>query len=149
MVEPLAPVEEQSIGQLLRRIVTGLNELVDRQIELVKREARENVVDVLKASKTLAIGAGLGLLAALLLLNLLAMTIVLGFNEIGARWVPIIGPWLGWILLIIIIAVLGFVTYRLIVRGIEEVQISPVGRTRQTLGEDIEWAQRLLTRNGR
>jgi tetrahydromethanopterin S-methyltransferase subunit F len=34
-------------------------------------------------------------------------------------------------------------------RGINQVKLSPIERTRKTVQEDIEWAQQLLTRNGR
>ena len=140
MAAQLPRTEQQSIGQLLRRVINGLNGLVDRQIQMAKQEAKEDLSEVLGAGKTLGIGAGIAVLGALLLLNVLTMAIVLSLNMI---W-----PWLGWIVIVLIIAGVFFVAYRFIMRGIREIRITPVDRTRQTLREDIRWARHLLTRNG-
>ena len=137
----LPPTERQSIGQLLRRIVNGLNGLVDRQIQMVKQEAKEDLLEVLGAGKTLGIGAGIALLGALILLNVLTMAIVLSLNMV---W-----PWLGWIVIVLIIGVIFFVAYRFVMRGLREIRVTPIDRTRQTLREDVKWARHLLTRNGR
>ena len=141
MAAQLPRTEQQSIGQLLRRIVNGLNGLVDRQIQMAKQEAREDLSEVLGAAKTLGIGAGIALLGALLLLNVLTMAIVLSLNMI---W-----PWLGWIVIVLIIGAIFFVAYRFVMRGIREIKVTPVDRTRRTLREDIRWARHLLTRNGK
>ncbi len=141
MAEQLPPTERQSIGQLLRRIVNGLNGLVDRQVQLVKQEAKEELFQVLGAGKTLGIGAGIAAVAGLILLNVLTLAIVVFFN-----W--LFWP-LGWIVIVVIIGVLGFFAYRFVRRGIEEVKIKPVERTRRTLREDVTWARRLLTRNAK
>ncbi len=141
MAAQLPKTEQQSIGQLLRRVVNGLNGLVDRQVQLAKQEGKENLWEALGAGKTLGIGAGIALLGSLLLLNALTMAIVLSLNMI---W-----PWLGWIVIVIIIGVLFFLAYRFAMRGLREVRIQPLGRTRRTLKEDIKWARHLLTRNGK
>ena len=141
MAAQLPRTEQQSIGQLLRRVINGLNGLVDRQIQMAKQEAKEDLLEVLGAGKTLGIGAGIAMLGALLLLNVLTMAIVLSLNMI---W-----PWLGWIVIVLIIAGVFFAAYRFIMRGIREIRITPIDRTRRTLREDIRWARHLLTRNGR
>ena len=141
MAAQLPRTEQQSIGQLLRRVINGLNGLVDRQIQMAKQEAKEDLFEVLGAGKTLGIGAGIAVLGALLLLNVLTMAIVLSLNMI---W-----PWLGWIVIVLIIAGVFFAAYRFIMRGIREIRITPVDRTRHTLREDIRWARHLLTRNGK
>ncbi|MCC6179939.1 MAG: phage holin family protein [Chloroflexi bacterium] len=149
MAQQLPPTDQQSTGQLFRRIVNGLNGLVNRQIQLVKQEIKEDIFEVLKASKTLAIGAGIAIVGALILLNVAMLMLILGFNEIGNWLVPGIGRFLGWLLAIILLVVVFFVAYRFVRRGIQEVKISPVARTRTTLGEDVQWARQLLTRNGK
>ena len=141
MAAQLPRTEQQSIGQLLRRVINGLNGLVDRQIQMAKQEAKEDLFEVLGAGKTLGIGAGIAVLGALLLLNVLTMAIVLSLNMI---W-----PWLGWIVIVLIIAGVFFAAYRFIMRGIREIRITPIDRTRRTLREDIRWARHLLTRNGK
>ena len=141
MAAQLPRTEQQTVGQLLRRVVNGLNGLVDRQIQMAKQEVKEDLWEVLGAGKTLALGAGIGLLGALLLLNVLTMAIVLSLNEI---W-----RWLGWIVIVLIIGAIFFVAYRFVMRGIREIRVTPVDRTRRTLREDIRWARHLLTRNGK
>jgi hypothetical protein len=77
------------------------------------------------------------------------MMIVLGLNEIGSWFIPYVGKFLGWIVILIVIGVAFFVAYRVVIRGIREIRMSPLEDTRATLSEDITWARQLLTRNGR
>jgi uncharacterized membrane protein YqjE len=141
VAEQLPSTPNQTIGQLLRRVVNGVNGLVDRQIQMAKQEAKEDVLQVLGAAKTLAIGAGIAALGALILLNVVTLAIVLSLNMI---W-----PWLGWIVIVLIIAGVFFAAYTFVRRGIREVRVTPVQRTRRTLREDIKWARHLLTRSAR
>ena len=141
MAEQLPRTEQQSIGQLLRRIVNGLNSLVERQIQIAKQEVKEDVLDVLRAGKTLGIGIGVALVGLLILLNVITMAIILSLNMV---W-----PWLGWIVIGLILVALFIVAFTVIKRGVREIRISPVDRTRRTLKEDATWARRLLTRNGK
>lgn len=141
MAEQLPRTEQQSIGQLIRRTINGVSGLVDRQIEIAKQEAKENVFELLGAGKTLGIGIGIALVGALVLLNVLTVALILSLNMV---W-----PWLGWIVIVIVIAALFFVAYRFVMRGVQEVQIKPIARTRRTLREDVRWARQLLTRNAK
>jgi hypothetical protein len=147
VAELLPPTEEQSIAQLFRRIVNGLNGLIDRQIQLAKQEAKENLFEVLGASKTLAIGAGIGVVGALFLLNLFTLALVLGLNEVSG-WLGV-GKWLGWVVGFLLLVALFAVTYIVVRRGLREVRVSPLSRTRQTLMEDADWAGHLLTPSGK
>ncbi|MGE3270882.1 MAG: phage holin family protein [Chloroflexota bacterium] len=149
MAQQLPPTDRQSTTQLFRRIVNGVNGLVDRHVQLVKQELKEELFTVLGAAKTLSIGVAVAIIGALVLLNVVVMMLVLGLNEIGGWLLPGIGQFLGWFVIIVLIAAVFFFAYKLVMRGIEEVKISPVERTRETVKEDIEWAQRLLTRNGK
>jgi hypothetical protein len=149
VAQQLPPTDRQSTTQLFRRIVNGVNGLVDRHVQLVKQELKEELLTVVGASKTLIFGAALGIVGALVLLNVLVTVLVLGLNEIGGWLWPGPGQFLGWLAIIILIVAVFFVTYKLVVRGINEVKLTPIERTRKTVQEDIEWAQRLLTRNGR
>jgi uncharacterized membrane protein YqjE len=145
LAEQLPPTDQQSIAQLLRRIINGLNGLVDRQVQLVKQELKEDLFEVLRAAKTLGIGAGIAAAGALILLNVVVLMIILGLNEIGSWFIPYVGKFLGWIVMFALLAGLFFLAYRYVMRGIKEVQISPLDRTRKTLGEDVDWARHLLT----
>ena len=149
MAQQLPPTERQSTTQLFRRIVHGVNGLVDRHVQLVKQELKEELLDVFGASKTLIFGGAVAVVGALVLLNVLVMMLVLGLNEIGGWLWPGPGQFLGWLVIIILLVVVFYVAYRLVMRGIREVQLSPIEQTRATVQEDIEWARQLLTRNGR
>jgi uncharacterized membrane protein YqjE len=141
VAEQLPPTNEQSIGQLIRRIINGLNGIVDRQVQLVKQEIKEDILEVVGASKTLAIGAGIAVVGLLILLNVVTMAIVLSLNMV---W-----PWLGWIVIVLLIGVIMFVAFLFAKRGLREIRVTPIDRTRRTLKEDARWARQLLTRNGK
>ena len=145
----LPATDRQSTNQLFRRVVNGLNGLVDRHVQLVKQELKEELLTLLAAGKTLGIGAAIAVVGALVLLNVVVMMVVLGLNEIGSWFIPYVGKFLGWIVILIVIGVTFYVAYRLAIRGVREVQISPLEGTREALREDIEWARQLLTRNER
>lgn len=149
MAAQLPPTDRQSTTQLFRRIVNGLNGLVDRHVQLIKQELKEELFQALGASKMLGIGAGVAVVGALILLNVVVMMLVLGLNELGSWFIPYVGRFLGWIVVLILIAVIFFLAYRFVRRGIQELRMSPLEGTRATLQEDIEWARQLLTRNGR
>jgi uncharacterized BrkB/YihY/UPF0761 family membrane protein len=145
----LPPTDRQTTNQLFRRIVNGLNGLVDRHVQLIKQELKEELFTAVGAGKWLGIGVGVGAVGALVLLNVLVMMIVLGLNELGSWFIPYVGQFLGWIVILILIAVVFFMAYRFVRRGIREIRISPLEETRATLQEDITWARQLLTRNER
>jgi len=145
----LPSTDRQSTNQLFRRVVNGLNGLVDRHVQLVKQELKEELLTLLMASKTLGIGAGVAIVGALVLLNVLVMMLVLGLNEIGSWFIPYVGKFLGWIVILILIPVVFFLAYKLLMRGIDEAKISPLAETRDTVSEDVTWVRQLLTRNGR
>lgn len=149
MAAQLPPTDRQSTTQLFRRVVNGLNGLVDRHVQLVKQELKEELLTVLRAAKTLGIGAGVAVVGALVLLNVLIMMLVLGLNELGSWFIPYVGQFLGWIVVLILIGVIFFIAYKLVMRGVQEVKISPLENTRDAVSEDVTWVQQLLTRNGK
>ncbi|MFN0074338.1 MAG: phage holin family protein [Chloroflexota bacterium] len=135
--EQLPPTEQQTIADLVRRIINGVQDIIDRQVELAKAEIKENLVQVGKASGLLIVGAVLLFLTAIFLL----ITIILVVEAIF--------PGRGWIAALVITLALGITGAILVLRGKDRVMISPVARTRQTLKEDLAWARRPLIRNGR
>jgi len=152
----LPPTDRQSTTQLFRRVVNGLNGLVDRHVQLVKQELKEELLTLLKASKTLGIGAGVAIVGALILLNVLVMMLVLGLNWIGLAivgenrgFLSWLGGSLGWFVALIVIVVIFFLAYKLVMRGYQEAKISPLKETRDAVSEDVTWVRQLLTRNGR
>ena len=149
MAAQLPPTDRQTTTQLFRRIVNGLNGLVDRHVQLIKQELKEELFTAVGAGKWLGIGLGVAAVGGLVLLNVLVMMLVLGLNELGSWFIPYVGQFLGWIVILIVIAVVFFLAYKFVRRGIREIRISPLEETRQTLQEDIQWARQLLTRNER
>ena len=145
----LPPTDRQSTKQLFRRVVNGLNGLVDRHVQLVKQELKEELLTVLKAGKTLGIGVGVAIVGALMMLNVLIMVLVLGLNELGSWFIPYVGRFLGWIVIVILIGVIFFLAYKLVTRGKREFKISPLEGTREVVSEDVTWVRQLLTRNGK
>jgi hypothetical protein len=149
VAQQLPPTERQSTTQLFRRIVNGVNGLVDRHVQLVKQEIKEDILHELRAGKTLGIGVGIGVVGGLVLFNVLIMMIVLGLNELGGWFIPYVGKFLGWIVILILIGAAFFFAYRFVMRAIREAKIAPLNDTREAVREDITWVQQLLTRNGR
>lgn len=149
MAAQLPPTGQQTTGQLFRRIVNGLNGLVDRQVQLVKQEIVEDIYAAIGAGKHLGIGLAIAVVGALILLNVIIMMIVLGLNELGSWFIPYVGRFLGWIVVLLLIAAVFFVAYRFVRRGIQEIKIDPLDQTRRSLQEDITWARQLLTRDGK
>jgi len=145
----LPPTDRQSTTQLFRRIVNGLNGMVDRHVQLIKQELKEELFQAVGAGKWLGIGAGVAAVTALIALNVVVMMLVLGLNELGSWFIPYVGKFLGWIVVLILIGVLVFLAYRFVRRGIREIRFSPLDETRASLQEDIEWAKQLLTQNER
>src|SRR3954447_14516345 len=118
----LPPTDRQTTTQLFRRIVNGLNGLVDRHVQLVKQELKEELFQAIGAGKWLGIRAGVPIVSALVLLNVLIMMLVLGLNELGSWFIPYVGKFLGWIVVLILIGVLFFLAYRFVRRGIQEIR---------------------------
>jgi uncharacterized membrane protein YqjE len=136
--EQLPPTERQTVADLVRRIINGVQDIIDRQIELAKQELKEDISQVAKASGLLIGGGVLLFLTAIFLL----ITIIMGLEAIFPR----MG---GWISSLVITLLLGIVGAILVLRGKRRVMINPVARTRETLKEDLAWAKRPLIRNGR
>jgi uncharacterized membrane protein YqjE len=136
--EQLPPTERQTIADLVRRIINGVQDIIDRQVELAKQELKENVTQVAKASGLLIVGGVLLFLTAIFLLITIVMVLDAIFPRFG-----------GWISSLVITLILGIVGAVLALRGKKKVMIKPVERTRETLKEDLAWAKRPLIRNGR
>jgi uncharacterized membrane protein YqjE len=136
--EQLPPTEQQTIADLIRRIINGVQDIIDRQVELAKLELKENATQVAKASGLLIAGGVLLFLTAIFLLVTIIMALEAVFPRFG-----------GWISALVITLILGIVGAVLVIRGKKRVMINPVARTRETLKEDLAWAKRPLIRNGR
>ena len=136
--EQLPPTDRQTVADLVRRVINGVQEIIDRQIQLAKQEVKENLIQVAKASGLLIAGAVLLFLTAIFLLITIIMALEAAFPRLG-----------GWISALVITLILGIVGAILALRGKKRVMIKPVPLTRETLKEDLAWAKRPLIRNGK
>ncbi len=65
MAAQLPPTDRQTTTQLFRRIVNGLNGLVDRHVQLIKQELKEELFTAIGAGKWLGIGVGVAIVRQL------------------------------------------------------------------------------------
>lgn len=130
-------LQRASLVRLLRRVVDDAQTLLDKQIELVRQEVREEVRQVVQAGRSLGIGAVFLVIAAICLVN----TLFLGIDTLFPRW--------GWLAALIATVICGAVGAVLVNRGRKAVRLQPLARTRATLKEDADWARQQLRRNGK
>jgi len=125
--------DQLSLGELARRLADTTSELVHKQIELAKQEAREDLRQNVRAAIFLAVGVVLLLFAVICLLGAL----VAGTSAL-TRW-PL---WLCALLWFVIFAVAGVV---LLLVGKQRLELRPLGRTRAEVKENVEWVKQRLT----
>jgi hypothetical protein len=152
------PLPHATLPELFGRLINDLSDLADRQIDLAKQEITEAKDEAISAAMKVAIGAGIALAAALLLVIWAWTAFSWFFNWLfGFIMFPTpIGTqslaWFGWLLGVLVPAILGLVAWRRFIRrGITEAKSiwPPLPRTRETLKEDLEWLQHLRTPSAR
>lgn len=124
-------------ADLVRRVIDNVQALLDKQVTLVKQELHEDLSQVAGAAKTLGIGAGLLVVAGLCFFHFL----FLGIDTLFPRW-----GWLAALLCAVVFGVIGAVVAK---KGVGNVKVRPLARTRETLKEDAAWAKHQLTPNGK
>jgi uncharacterized membrane protein YqjE len=127
--------DQLSVAELGRRLADTTSELVHKEIELAKQEAREDVRQNIRAAIILAVGAVLLLFAVVCLL----IALVTGTTAISGERIPLPVSALIWVL---IFAVAGAV---ILFVGKQRLQLRPLGRTRAELKETVEWVKQRLT----
>ncbi|HZK67429.1 MAG TPA: phage holin family protein [Chloroflexota bacterium] len=120
-------VRGMSTGELLRRLINNVSNLVDREVVLAKEEAKADAVQM-------GSGAGILIVGGLFLFSTVAALIAAAVLAIFRGLEP-------WALALIVAgifaglgAILAFVGYR-------RVKVQPLAKTRQTLKEDVQWAK--------
>lgn len=126
---------DASTGDLLRWLVDDLNVLVDKRVELVKQEAKENVREAAKGGKTLGLGVGL-LLGAYVSLVVLIIALLNLFLPL-------------WLSALITLLVFGAAGGAVSLLGKKQLPVRPLADSRETLREDAAWARRQLKPSGR
>jgi Putative Actinobacterial Holin-X, holin superfamily III len=148
------PLPEATLPELAGRLINDVSDLADRQIDLARLEIAEAKDEAISAAKRIAIGSGIGVAAALLLVIWAWTGFIWLFNLLGSLIVfpTPLGPqslaWLGWLLGLLVPVIAAYIAYqRFIRRGISRAMASwpPLPRTRATLKEDLEWVRRLRT----
>jgi uncharacterized membrane protein YqjE len=130
-------LQQESTSDLVRRLLDGVQGLIDRQIALVKQEVREELHQLIGAAKTLGIGSALLLLALICFFDFLFH----GVDRIFPGW--------GWLAALVLTLIFGISGALLAKKGAQQVKVEPLARTRETLKEDAEWAKHQLTPNGK
>jgi HAMP domain-containing protein len=143
---------------LIGRLINDLSDLADRQIELAKQEIAEAKDEAISAIKRIAIGAGIAIAAALLLV-IWAWTAFIWFFNWLFGFIHFPTPfgeqslaWFGWLLGVLVPAAAAWFAWSRFIRpGISTAKsiFPPLPRTRETLKEDLEWVKHLRTRSAR
>lgn len=125
--------DQLGLGDLGHRLSDTLNELSQKQLLLAKQEARENLHQAIRAAIWLAAGAVLLLFAVICLLFALVSGTAALFG---------LAFWAAGLIWLVIFAVIGAVC---LVVGKGRIPRQPLGLTRATLKEDVEWVRQRLT----
>jgi uncharacterized membrane protein YqjE len=148
------PLPDESLPQLVGRLINDVSDLADRHIELAKQEIGEAKDETIRAAVLLAIGAGIAATSALLLVIWAWTGFIWFFNWLGAFVTigPVTFAWLGWLLGLLVPAIAAWIAWRRFIRGgIHRARGSwpPLPRTRDALKENLAWVQHQRTRAAR
>lgn len=121
-----APPRRRSVFALLADLPTLVTDLVQREIELVK-------VEIVEKFKALGVGAGLLAGAAIVLLGMLGVLLtaaILALSLVMPGWLAAL---LVAAVLLIIAVIVGFVGYRILMRGVPPVPTEAFDSIRRDL----------------
>ncbi|MCL5256316.1 MAG: YihY family inner membrane protein [Chloroflexi bacterium] len=124
-------IRNASMADLVNRLLDNISSLIERQIELARVEAKEDLYAGIRAGSILIGGAVILFLAliSLIVACILALALV----------IP------GWLSAIIFGVAFGIIGTILALWGIRKIEIKPMEHTRESIQEDVEWAKHLLT----
>jgi len=124
-------LENASTAGLISELVSQAGVLARKEVELAKRELRED----LRREAVAAGQLGIAGVAGLMTLNLLLVTAVLALT----RAMP------GWIAGLLVSAATLLVAVAMALIGWKRIKRPPLERTRRTLKDDAQWAKESLT----
>jgi hypothetical protein len=130
-------LKREPTGELVRRLINNAQALIDKQIALAKQELRETVQQGIQGGKSLGIGIGLLLVTMICFFNFLFLAI----DTFVPRW--------GWAAALACTLIFGIIGGVLAKKGVDQVKMQPLIRTRETLKEDVAWAKHPSTPNGK
>ena len=148
------PLPQATLPELVGRLINDVSDLADRQLELAKQEISEAKDEAISAIVKIAIGAGIALVASVLLVIWAWTGFIWFFNWVGAFITigSISLSWLGWLLGLLVPALAAFFAWkRFISGGIKKAKhlFPPLPRTRATVKENLEWVRHQRIPSGR
>ncbi len=128
-------LEAMSWADLLRRLAHNFASIVDKQIELVREEARENISQTVRGATMLIVGA-------ILLLTAWMSFVVAGILALSR----LMDSWLAALIVGIFFLVIGAIVALV---GRARLRLAPLQKTRESLREDLGWVRRQTISSGR
>ena len=116
---------DRSAADLVRDIISNVQEMVRSEVKLAKAEFREETTKTLSGAKKMGIAAGAGLFAITFVLWSVALLL--------ARVVP------DWVATLLVGLVLGAVAGVLYTRARTQIQIPKPEKTIENVKENVEW----------
>ena len=116
---------DRSAADLVRDIISNVQEMVRSEVKLAKAEFREETTKTLSGAKKMAIAAGAGLFALTFVLWSVAMLL--------ARVLP------EWVATLLVGVVLGAIAGVLYSKARGEIQIPKPEKTIENIKENVEW----------
>ena len=125
------PFSETPTRKLLGEIARGAADLARKEIELARTEAKADLKAEVAAAKGLAVAG----MCALLVVNLLLVTLVFALALVTPGWA-------AGLLVTAVVAIVGGIAFAV---GWAKRVKKPLEKTRRTLTEDVRWAKQRLT----
>jgi uncharacterized membrane protein YqjE len=116
---------ERSMGDVLKDIITNVQEMIRSEIRLARVEMKDEMEHATAACKLIGIGAGLALLGAAFML--VTVTLLL------ALFMP------AWVATLIVGAVLGISGFVMLQKGRAQFKVPRPNRTIENVKENVEW----------
>jgi uncharacterized membrane protein YqjE len=121
---------EPALGELFRQLAQDSATLVRQEVALAKAELQENVKQAVRSAAMVAVGGGIAVVGALVLVLFLVLALGDALNEY----------WLGALIVGVVFLIAGGVLAMGSLRKLKGDGLAPE-RTIQTLKEDRQWAQ--------
>jgi len=118
-------VRERSMGDVLKDIISNVQEMVRSEIRLAKAELREEATTSASAAKLMGIGAGLALFAAAFVLTSVALLLAL-----------VMPAWLATLIVGLVLGVAGMV---MLSKGKAQFTVPTPNKTIENVKENVEW----------
>lgn len=131
---PRSGGDDRSTGVLVRDIVTDVQVIVRKEVELAREELRQGVAGLAQAA-----GAG-GAAAVLGLFTLLFLGVTL-----GTALTRVLEPWLAWLIVSGVFLLLSLIAALIASSRARNAPLPPT-RTQQSIQENVQWFRQQLRR---